>query len=207
MYSNSMVSSCSDPAFRQQHQTNRFPLPSIPHDLVQPLRDALPKIDKALLGNVPAEALPLCQQLFNVWLSSAPRAKPTIDITKPCRKSQSTNRLYSWFSWKRKNPAVAPMTTNQNISETTWPDSSSQQSDSTSCISNRRLGLGYRRSVSFMLARIGTKVRRVIQSSSQRIHPQLKPSIESNGVLKQESFSLVDKGKPPTEMNNLMILV
>jgi hypothetical protein len=305
-----MVSTCSDPAFRQQqqqqqqsHQNSRFLLPSIPHNLVQPLRDALPKIDKALLSSVPTEALPLCQQLFNAWLSAStgppepdlvppPRAKTAVNIasfnrststfsssvsqlyqsinkaaTSPslppttaanhhCRRSQSIKRLSSWFSWtfpKRRNPSVAPvdpkmLSANQNISEIasinaktktlliappskvdlhtqhrqyrqqehdsrrpsptcySLPSSTSASTPYVSrSILRRQEGggpTGYRRSVSFMLSRLGTKMRKVIQSSSQRIHPQLKSSASHNdsnatsgtSTLK-ESFSFEGKGK------------
>lgn len=307
-----MVSSCSDPAFRQQQQqqqqqqiqNSRFLLPSIPHNLVQPLRDALPKIDKALLSSVPTEALPLCQQLFNAWLSAStgppepdlvppPRAKTTMNIAsfyqststfssslsqlhqfinKPatpqplppttaanqhCRKSHSTRRLSSWFSWtfpKRRNPSVAPagpkmLSANQNISEiasinaktdtlliapppkvdlhtqhlqcqqqehdsrrpsstcSSLPSSTSTSTPSVSRSILQRPGgggsTGYRRSVSFMLSRLGIKVRKMIQSSSQRIQPQLKSSSShdhsnatsgTTSTLK-ESFSFEGKGK------------
>ncbi|KAI8343618.1 hypothetical protein BC941DRAFT_448383 [Chlamydoabsidia padenii] len=339
---NNAVSSCLDPAYEQQQQQQgvRCSLPFIPHDLIQPLRDALPKIDEALLSSVPVEAVPLCQQLFDAWLSTnapgsditrPPRAKTTMNIASlcqqpsppllpqkehqqeerqqskqqhpppppdrqpklaqapgsliksnmpnQCRKSQSTSRLSSWFSWtfpKRRNPVVVPIdqekkkSAHQNISDfvsvnatkpryltpaahttslspadglqhqqkqsqppalpqrpqvqqihqprvppsvhhhsthqhtQSHPDhepqkqqgshhppelspslsSSSSTTTSTSTSAtylsrtsqrvNDNNSTGYRRSFSFMLSRLGTKVRRVIQSSSQGIHPQLR---------------------------------
>ncbi|CAO3628531.1 unnamed protein product [Cunninghamella blakesleeana] len=86
-------------------------LPPIPQDLIQPLRDAIPKIDQALLNSVPEEAIPLCQQLFSAWLSTTtttktinknhqnnilpPRSKSSLNI-KPIYQyspSPSTNRM------------------------------------------------------------------------------------------------------------------
>ncbi|CAO3588080.1 unnamed protein product [Absidia cylindrospora] len=377
MYLNSVASPCSDPAFRrpQYIQDGHRSLPSIPEDLVQPLRDALPKIDEALLSSVPVEVLPLCQQLFSTWLSTStsianipppPRAQTTMNIaslcqppspilsqeqqchyqqqernypqqhrdqnyeqqqfaetsvslntklTSPnqCRKSQSTSRLSSWFSWslpKRKNASVAPMVPRpktsayQNISDvspanaTTTPfhaksststmsvsttpridlsqpqphdsyilqkqlpqtpsqirksiqrlppplpqrsqshqthksyqqihhlsqsshqqntrqshhslglspslssSSSTTTSDSTSATFLSRANDGgsgsYRRSVSFMLSKFGTKVRRVIHSKSQRIYPQPK---SSNSTSKMPFTSLSQINLP--ELHNL----
>ncbi|KAI8344307.1 hypothetical protein BC941DRAFT_408300 [Chlamydoabsidia padenii] len=86
------------------------------------------------------------------------------------------------------------------------PSSASITTTSSLSKSNRPLkdgSVGYRRSVSFMLSRLGTKVRRVIQNSSQRIQPQLKSSInttchDSNGVAKpalEKSFSSDNNAK------------
>ncbi|CAO3588060.1 unnamed protein product [Absidia cylindrospora] len=214
-------------------------------------------------------------------------------IAKQCRKSQSTSRLASWFSWsipKRKNPAVAPFilqrkkSTNQNISDaivnnattsstlsfqtqqkyqlsshthrqqpyypqqshhskrpqkpqelhiqqhhrhdhvkrvTTRPHQPFQQEgqpshhslkSSSSLASSRSTSTShsilskpshtqidgnssYRRSISFMLSRLGNKVRKVIQNGSQRIQPQLK-SVNSS-ITMSLSSSLQNNLKEP----------
>ncbi|ORX52414.1 hypothetical protein DM01DRAFT_326677 [Hesseltinella vesiculosa] len=199
------------------------PLPSIPDNLVQPLREALPKLDQALSSTVPSEAVPLCQQLFHTWLLThqqdalppPPRAKTAMSIAAmypspmppssnstssssppshlhpapaPAhtvsndhyKKGQANSRQWFPFNTKRKPSSVAPMLQDQgsdekkNISDdyphqpAVWTGhvsaSTSTSSAATINTASTLQPQRYRRNISFILSKLGTKMRHWMQS-------------------------------------------
>ncbi|KAI9309442.1 hypothetical protein BJ944DRAFT_226829 [Cunninghamella echinulata] len=103
----------------KQQQQDGCTLPPIPQNLIQPLRDAIPKIDQALLNSVPKEAIPLCQQLFSACNNNTKsKTTPTtnsnnnnnrINMSLPRAKTSMNIKSYSQYSPTFETNSLHPL--------------------------------------------------------------------------------------------------
>ncbi|KAF7723956.1 hypothetical protein EC973_001472 [Apophysomyces ossiformis] len=139
------------------HASDQYPgshITGIPSHLLQHVRSALPAIQEAIAPHLPAEVIPLCNQLFHTWVLASieeaeyahhryPRSYyPSLPDNKQFTHAQHRglmpSRLSRWIlrPFKKKTAHVAPLdsTPKRNISEPLTSRSSSSSSSECSCL-------------------------------------------------------------------------